>query len=240
MKNNLKPENLTRIHSYVKRAGRISKGQKKNLSTPHPYWLKLNLDNNQKNISFINNNIYSKKIALDIGFGMGDGTIALAKKYSNLFWIAIDVHRPGIGRLLSIINSQEIKNIRIIEGDVWDVLNCLPNNSIELMKILFPDPWPKKRHHKRRLIQNDFVNTLVSKIKPNGIVHICTDDEDYADQITHGFYSHSSFSNFTCKTPNQTTNKENEEYCYLPPTKFLKRALQAKKEVYSMLFIKHE
>lgn len=121
---------------------------------------------------------------LEIGFGMGAATAAIAQAHPEIDYLGVEVHTPGVGALLKQIGELHINNVRIIQHDVVDVLeHMLADASLDGVHIFFPDPWPKKRHHKRRLIQPAFVATLTQKLKPGGYLHLATDWADYAQQM---------------------------------------------------------
>ena len=133
---------------------------------------------------------------LDIGIGMGDTTITLARANPENDYLAVEVHRPGIGSLLRQIKTHGLNNIRIINHDVVDVLKYqIPDNSMDMVYIFFPDPWPKKRHHKRRLINEAFLNILVVKMKSHARLFIATDWLGYAEHILHLFENRTDFIN---------------------------------------------
>lgn len=121
---------------------------------------------------------------LEIGFGMGESTAAIAALRPDDNFIGIEVHSPGVGALLKLIGEQQLSNLKIIQHDAVDVLNTMvPNASLAGLHIFFPDPWPKKRHHKRRLIQAPFVQLLTQKLIPDGYLHLATDWQEYAEQM---------------------------------------------------------
>ena len=121
---------------------------------------------------------------LEIGFGMGETTAQIAAAYPDRDYFAIEVHTPGVGALLKTIGEDGLQNIRIAQHDAVEVLNnMIANNTFHGAHIFFPDPWPKKRHHKRRLIQARFVALLASKLKSGGYIDVATDWEEYAEQI---------------------------------------------------------
>jgi tRNA (guanine-N7-)-methyltransferase len=122
-------------------------------------------------------------VVLEIGFGMGEATAEMAASDRALGLLAIDIHRPGIGALLREIEERGLTNLRVFDGDVTEVLHHLGPQSLAGVRIFFPDPWPKKKHHKRRLIQPDFVAALVTKINVGGFLHVASDWEPYADWI---------------------------------------------------------
>jgi tRNA (guanine-N7-)-methyltransferase len=124
------------------------------------------------------------KYIVEIGFGMGKSTALMAERNPRAGYIGIEVHAPGVARLLWEIKNRELENIRIIHGDALPAAqDMIPPESIDGFHIFFPDPWPKKRHHKRRLITADFLRLLASRLKEGGYIYIVTDWEDYAGQI---------------------------------------------------------
>ncbi|OGT00931.1 MAG: tRNA (guanosine(46)-N7)-methyltransferase TrmB [Gallionellales bacterium RIFCSPLOWO2_12_FULL_59_22] len=121
---------------------------------------------------------------LEIGFGMGESTAAIALAHPANGYLALEVHTPGVGNLLKLIDAQQIPNIRIIQHDAVEVLrDMIADGTLDGVHIFFPDPWHKARHNKRRLIQAPFVAQLVQKLKPGGYIHVATDWQDYAEQV---------------------------------------------------------
>lgn len=123
-------------------------------------------------------------LIIEIGFGMGEATAAIARTHADKIFIGIEVHTPGVGALLKLIGENRIENLRIIQHDAVEVLtNMVADGSLSGLHIFFPDPWPKKRHHKRRLIQPAFVDLLCRKLTPGAYLHLATDWEDYAQHM---------------------------------------------------------
>jgi len=121
-------------------------------------------------------------LIIEIGFGMGRATAEIAEQHPEINYLGIEVHRPGIGRLLWEIEKRELQNLRIIEGDAVEILKYRINDaSVSAFHIFFPDPWPKKRHHKRRLITRPFTDLLEAKLIPAGYIYMVSDWADYAD-----------------------------------------------------------
>jgi tRNA (guanine-N7-)-methyltransferase len=121
---------------------------------------------------------------LEIGFGMGETTARIAAAHPEIDYLGVEVHKPGVGGLLNRIDALGLQNVRVIQHDAVEVLErMLPPAALDGVHIFFPDPWPKKRHHKRRLIQAAFVKLLASRMKPAAYLHVATDWEDYARQI---------------------------------------------------------
>lgn len=171
----------THIRSFVLRQGRVSNAQQRCYDTLMPQYgipyakQRLDLD------AVFGRN--APKI-LEIGFGMGESTAAIALAHPENDYLALEVHTPGVGSLLKQIEENQIGNIRIIQHDAVEVLrDMLDGNVLDGVHIFFPDPWHKTRHNKRRLIQSPFVAQLVQKLKPNGYVHVATDWQDYAEQV---------------------------------------------------------
>lgn len=123
-------------------------------------------------------------VVLEIGFGMGDTTAAIAAQAPDINFLAIDVHTPGVGALLKQVEQRALDNLRVIEHDAQQVVRqMIVPGSLAGIHIFFPDPWPKARHHKRRLIQTPFVRELATTLAPGGYLHLATDWQDYADQM---------------------------------------------------------
>jgi tRNA (guanine-N7-)-methyltransferase len=126
----------------------------------------------------------SGRRVLEIGFGMGDSLAQMAREAPQTQFVGIEVHRPGVGRLFHSLAQQGLTNVRAYCHDAVEVLNdCIAPDSLDCIQVFFPDPWHKKRHNKRRLIQAPFVELLVSRLKPGGTVHLATDWEPYAEQM---------------------------------------------------------
>ncbi|CAM8297221.1 COG0220 Predicted S-adenosylmethionine-dependent methyltransferase [Candidatus Methylopumilus planktonicus] len=174
-------ENIKRrpIRSYILRQGRITKAQ---TNAIHESFQKHAVFFENKLIDF--NGVFENKsrdLILEIGFGMGTSTAEIARSNLNKNYVAIEVHSPGVGNLLKLIQENNISNLKIIQHDAVEVLNSMiKDDSLDGIHIFFPDPWPKKRHHKRRLIQSNLLKLIAQKIKKSGYLHIATDWEDYA------------------------------------------------------------
>ena len=167
------------IRSYILRQGRITKAQNKAIQENFQKHAVI-FENKLTNFSDLFKN-KNNELILEIGFGMGTSTAEIAKSNLNKNYIAIEVHSPGVGNLLKLIQESDIRNLKIIQHDAVEVLNIMiKNDSLDGIHIFFPDPWPKKRHHKRRLIQSDLLKLIAQKIKKSGYLHIATDWEDYA------------------------------------------------------------
>ena len=177
-----------RVRSFVLRAGRPSRAQKRSYEMLFPVYCLRSDDTalfqreNDEAIDTLNFFGNSNPIVIEIGFGMGTATAEIAEKNPDINYLAIDVHKPGIGRLLWEIENRGLKNIRIIEGDAVEflkkkILNC----GVSAFHVFFPDPWPKKRHHKRRLMTRPFTDLLAAKLVPGGYIYMATDWADYGE-----------------------------------------------------------
>ncbi|MDO5103208.1 MAG: tRNA (guanosine(46)-N7)-methyltransferase TrmB [Lautropia sp.] len=158
-------------------------------------------------------------VVLEIGFGMGDTTAEIAANAPDINFIAIDVHTPGVGALLKLIEQKGLQNLRVMEHDATEVLSqMIAPDSLDGIHVFFPDPWPKARHHKRRLIQSPFVAQLISRLKPGGYLHLATDWQDYADQMTEVLNGFDTLSE-TAPGPMPSTSLP----CPRPSTRFERR-----------------
>jgi tRNA (guanine-N7-)-methyltransferase len=144
----------------------------------------------------------SKQVILEIGFGMGEATALLGRDFPETGFLAVEVHKPGIGKLMARIEELELSNIRIIEGDAHPILKTMiPDSSVEGIHLFFPDPWPKKHHHKRRIINAEFLQLIHPKIKDGGFFHIATDWVPYAEQIEEVFAASPLFTGGVVERP---------------------------------------
>jgi tRNA (guanine-N7-)-methyltransferase len=169
------------IRSYVLRTGRMTPGQQRAYERG---WQRWGLDHGDGSLPIQSAFGRAGPVILEIGFGMGHSLLAMAEAAPETNFIGIEVHRPGVGKLLHGMEERGVENIRIYCHDAVEVLrDCIPDASLDTTQVFFPDPWHKKRHHKRRLIQPLFVAQLTNKLKPGGILHLATDWENYAGQM---------------------------------------------------------
>ena len=167
------------IRSYILRQGRITKAQTNAIQESFQKHAVI-FENKLVDFNAVFEN-KSRDLILEIGFGMGTSTAEIARSNLNKNYVAIEVHSPGVGNLLKLIQENNISNLKIIQHDAVEVLNSMiKDDSLDGIHIFFPDPWPKKRHHKRRLIQSNLLKLIAQKIKKSGYLHIATDWEDYA------------------------------------------------------------
>jgi tRNA (guanine-N7-)-methyltransferase len=218
-----------RIRSFVLRQGRLTKGQERALETGWPqFGIDYVPDALDLNASF--GRAESKKI-LEIGFGMGDATAKIAQSLPHCDFLAVEVHTPGVGSLLKLIEEFALTNIRIIQHDAVEVLqNMLLDQSLDGVHIFFPDPWHKKRHHKRRLIQSEFVKLLCDKLKVGAYIHVATDWQEYAEWVLEVLNSEFNLKN--------TSQDYAEKPSYRPLTKFENRGIKLGHGVWDLVFIR--
>ena len=145
----------------------------------------------------------AREIIVEIGFGMGDATAEIAKAHPENGYIAIEVHPPGIGKLLSLIEEHELKNVYIIEGDAIEILESMfKDHSINGFHLFFPDPWPKQKHNKRRIVNAAFLTLIHRKLVKNGFINIATDWAPYAQWISDVFAQSTQFAGGEVPRPN--------------------------------------
>ncbi len=225
----IKPEFKPKsIRSFVIRAGRITLGQKNAFERWWPeYGLSL------KNGVLDLDSCFGRQAprVLEIGFGMGDSLLAMAEAEPDKDFIGIEVHPPGVGRLINAAGKAGLRNLRVYMADAMDVLeDCIPDQSIDRLQLYFPDPWHKKKHHKRRIVQPAFVQQLRTKLLPNGVFHMATDWQNYAEHMLEIMSVAPGFLNLSTQG----------DYCprpdYRPITKFEKRGERLGHGVWDLLF----
>jgi len=221
------PSNKFRIRSFVRRDSRLTAAQERAAAALWPQF-GLSLENGLLNFSQIFAN--DAPVLLEIGFGMGQSLLAAAKAYPNKNFIGVETHKPGVGALLLGMQQNEIKNIRIFNIDVIDVLEkCIPDASLAGVQIFFPDPWPKRKHHPRRLIQPDFIKLVLNKLKPDSELHLATDWEDYAVHMMKVVSAESGLVNVA------GVGNFAERSCYRPIiSKFENRAIKEGRGVWEL------
>ena len=214
------------IRSFVLRQGRLSNAQRRACELLLPkYGIPFSEDLLDLNQIF---GRQAPKI-LEIGFGMGESTATIAQAHPENDYLGVEVHTPGVGSLLNQIEQFELTNLRIIQHDAVEVLqHMLPPACLDGIHIFFPDPWPKAKHHKRRLIQPALVARLCTRLKPGGYIHAATDWKDYAVQILHVLNQEPQLSN--------TTNNYAPRPNYRPLTKFEQRGLKLGHGVWDLVF----
>lgn len=177
------PDNLREraIRSFVLRTGRMTVGQERAYER---HWAEWGLEHESGLLDIDASFGRAGERVFEIGFGMGDSLLKMAKASPASNFIGVEVHRPGVGRLFHNMAEAGVDNIRVYCHDAVEVLrDCIPDTALDTVQIFFPDPWHKKRHHKRRLIQAPFIELLAPKLKVGGLLHLATDWENYAEQM---------------------------------------------------------
>lgn len=219
------------IRSFVLRQGRMSVAQQRAFESLWAHWgidFSPQLVLRQQDPTFFDAHM---PLVLEIGFGMGETTVAIAQHLPKTHFLAVDVHRPGVGSLLKRIAETGVQNIRILHHDAVEVVaTLLAPDSLDGVHVFFPDPWPKKRHHKRRLVQPGFVQQLVQRLKPGGYVHMATDWEEYALHMLQVLRAEPGLEN--------TSETFSVRPAYRPLTKFEQRGLRLGHGVWDLIFRK--
>lgn len=174
------PLERRRVRSYVRRSGRMTAAQRRALDRAWPRYgvtsdVRVNLSE-----------VFGRQAprVLEIGFGMGEALVELAVRHPDWDFLGVEVYEPGVGRALNRLAALEVENVRLVADDAAIVLErCIPPASLSAVLLFFPDPWPKKRHRKRRLVQPPFVSQVASVLEPGGVLQLATDWEDYARQM---------------------------------------------------------
>jgi tRNA (guanine-N7-)-methyltransferase len=181
MSDTTQPPVTRRVRSYVVRAGRMGSGQVRALQTLAPHYV---LPYAPARLDVASVFGRAAPTVVEIGFGMGHATADWAASHPGVNMIGIEVHPPGVGALLQRIDAAQLHNLRILQHDAVEVFeHMIAPQSLDAVHLLFPDPWPKKRHHKRRLVQPAFVSLLSSTLAPGGVLHMATDWEPYAHHM---------------------------------------------------------
>lgn len=180
------------IKSFIVRRKRLTPGQKRAVSK---LWLNYTL--NPELNDFDLEQIFQRqnKKILEVGFGNGESLLQMALNHPEYDYIGIEVHMSGVGCLLANLEKYQVTNVRIFVGDAVEILTKIKSESLDCIQIFFPDPWPKTRHRKRRLIKSEFVSLLLSKLKMHGILYLATDDDDYAKHMLNVLSAENSLLN---------------------------------------------
>ncbi len=223
-------QGLRRIRSFVRRQGRLTEGQSRALQD---YWQDYGLELTDTPIDLDTCFGRSAPTLLEIGFGNGDSLLAMAASAPDKNFIGIEVHRPGVGAIINNAERQGITNLRVFCEDAVEVLNySIPDDSLVGVQLFFPDPWHKKRHHKRRIVQPDFVNLVADKLASGGYFHMATDWENYAEHMMAVMSASERFTN-KAGAGNYSARPD-----YRSETKFERRGLKLGHGVWDLIFIK--
>lgn len=218
-----------RIRSFTRRQGRITQGQQLALDS---HWDRYCLD---PEIDYDFNQVFGRAAPLivEIGFGTGDSLAKMAAANPDTDYIGIEVHKPGVGHLLLLLDQQGLSNVRIYCHDAIDIMeHKIKDNSLTGVHLFFPDPWPKKKHHKRRIVRPGFVELLARKLQPDGYFHAATDWRNYAEHMLAVLSAGTGISNASATG----------DYCerpeYRPLTRFEQRGIRLGHGVWDLIFRK--
>ncbi|GFD90391.1 tRNA (guanine-N(7)-)-methyltransferase [Tenacibaculum sp. KUL152] len=219
---------VSKVKSYVKREGRLTKGQEKALAD---YWPTMGIDYADAPLSLSDVFGRTAPVVVEIGFGMGKSLVEMATASPDKDFIGIEVHRPGVGACLSDAGDQGVENLRVMEHDAVEVLkNMIPDGSLSRLQLFFPDPWHKKRHHKRRIVQSEFAELVRTKLAIGGCFHMATDWEAYAEHMAEVMNN----------APGYTNTAEEGDYVprpeYRPITKFETRGQKLGHGVWDLIY----
>ena len=216
-----------KIRSFIRRQGRLTPGQQ--FAIDH-HWQRYCLE---PEIDYDFADVFGRAapVVLEIGFGNGESLASMAKANPDTDYLGIEVHKPGVGHLLMLLDRDQLDNVRIYCHDAIEVLQQrIPDNSLAALHLFFPDPWPKKKHHKRRIVSPEFTNLLVKKLQPGGYFHAATDWQPYAEWMLAVLSAQPKLVNLS----------PNGDFCerpaYRPLTKFEQRGLRLGHGVWDLLF----
>ena len=220
---------LTRraVRSFVRRSRRLTQSQSLALKT---LWPRFGLDMSDEAMTVGEVFPHPAPLVLEIGFGNGQSLAEMAQIRPHENFIGIDVHLPGIGHLLEEIEARGLTNARVVCGDAVEFLRrSVPDQVLTRIQLFFPDPWPKRRHHKRRIVQNEWVSLAAGKLEPNGVLHMATDWEDYALHMLR-------VAEAECRLENLATNRFVGRLNDRPITRFERRGLKLGHGVWDIAF----
>lgn len=219
-----------RIRSFVRRPGRITASQRRALER---LWPLHGVEFRQTCVNL--DDVFGRAAprVLDIGFGNGEALVSMAVRSPQVDFLGVEVHEPGIGHLLALLERARLTNVKIIDRDVVDVIDqMLEPASFDAINVFFPDPWPKKRHHKRRLVSDAFVAKLANIAKPDALLHLATDWQPYAEVMLEVMSRSSAF------VPVTEVRADIVALADRPPTKFERRGQRLGHNVEDFLYLK--
>jgi len=216
------------IRSFVRREGRMTPSQERALES---LWPRYGVEPTESTLDLPSLFTAPGPIYLEIGFGMGDSLLALARRFPERNFLGIEVHRPGVGRLLNLAAQYEVNNLRVMSADAVEVLaNNIADAALDGIYLFFPDPWHKKRHHKRRIVQPAFTHLIARKLKHGGVFHMATDWEHYAHWALEILNHTPGLKNLAAE--NGFASDQGDR----PPTKFERRGLKLGHGVWDLMF----
>lgn len=219
---------MRRIRSFVRRQGRLTKGQQFALDN---FWPVMGVEFQPETLAIDTLFGRSAPVVLEIGFGMGTSLVTMAKQNPEQNFIGIEVHSPGVGACLATAHEEGVSNLRVMCHDAVEVLEkMIPDGSLDMVQLFFPDPWHKARHNKRRIVQPEFVEKLRRKLKVGGVFHMATDWEPYAEHMLEVMTSLESWANLSQEN-NYVPRPESR-----PVTKFEMRGQRLGHGVWDLMF----
>ncbi|MEE9446298.1 MAG: tRNA (guanosine(46)-N7)-methyltransferase TrmB [Cocleimonas sp.] len=220
---------MRQVRSFVLRQGRLTKSQSLALKTQWPIFGIERADSTLNLESLFQDRA---PLTLEIGFGDGVSLATMAEQLKEKNFIGIEVHRPGVGRLLHLINEKQLTNLRVMDDDAVEIIKYrIPEKSLDRVQLFFPDPWHKKRHNKRRIVQPSFVSLISSRLKKDGVFHMATDWEPYAEHMAEVMEASTEFVSLS---DSPFSPKPDER----PTTKFETRGLKLGHGVWDLLYKK--
>jgi len=222
---------MRQVRSFILRTGRLTKGQEKALAEQ---WPRYGIEDGESVLDFPQIFGRCAPITLEIGFGNGTSLAEMARNMPEQDFLGIEVHTPGVGHLLYLIDEWQLTNVRVMNSDAVNIIQQrIAAHSLSKVQVFFPDPWHKKRHKKRRLIQPDFISLLSSKLNANGKIHLATDWQDYAKNMVSVMESHPDFCNLS-----DTDSPYITRPAFRPKTKFEQRGVKLGHGVWDLLYQK--
>ena len=186
---------IRKIRSFVKREGRLTNAQGRALDD---HWAKMGLNHHAGLLDFSAVFANNHPVVLEIGFGMGKSLVEMANAAPHINFIGVEVHRPGVGACIALAQEKAVTNLKVYEHDAIEILaHCIPDASLTGVQLFFPDPWHKKKHHKRRIVQADFVETIRQKLKVDGVFHMATDWQHYAQCMLEDMQGAQGYKNLS-------------------------------------------
>lgn len=227
----IKPQyRAKKIRSFVIRSSRMTDAQRASYEN---HWARYGLDLHKGSITDQELFPKSQPLAIEIGFGMGDSLCEMCVSQPDTNFIGIEVHPPGVGRLMNQAASADLNNLRLYLADAKDVLaECIPDGGVQRFQIYFPDPWHKTKHHKRRLVQSEFIEHLTAKLSEGGVLHMATDWQNYAEQMMDIMESQSAYENIA------GTGQFSSRPHWRPETKFERRGQRLGHGVWDLIYRK--
>lgn len=219
------------IKSFVLRQGRLTQGQE---TAIHLLWPIFGVETSDKLLDLPQLFGRAAPITLEIGFGNGESLLQMAKATPTRDFLGIEVHKPGVGHLLKRIGEEGLSNVRVMNSDAVDILQkCIPAQSLDRVQLFFPDPWHKKKHHKRRIVQPAFVDLIAASLRQSGILHMATDWENYAEHMAAVMQERQDLRNIATQPPYYSPRPAER-----PLTKFEHRGLRLGHGVWDLLYQK--